>query len=249
MDAHLNFPPHHGKIACAKCFDLPGTVVDSGPWRFRNDPGHWGSSNPRFLILGFSKGRTQADVYNKGDFDAVAFAGLRERLKRVLVTLGLMALDESIDQKFRASEQEFAFASLVRCSVARRTGPSQTLKTSGEFILRVFSETVPQRLLRNCSHSFLKPLPPRLQVVVMLGSQDKYIAECEKLIASLYGTTFAHVNAVAYMSGPIIWVHAAHPSRANGWLNPWLTDPPNSSPMACKRELARQAIQRRPDAV
>lgn len=235
--------PEHGKIACVKCFDSAGTTVDFGPWRFRNDPGHWGASNPRVLVLGFSKGSTQVDVYDHGNFDDVAFAGCRDRLKKLLVALNLITMDERIDEKFRANEQDFGFASLIRCSVARRSGPAQTLRTSGDVVLRAFKEAAPARLIGNCSRSFLKPLPTRLQVVVMLGIQDKYVEECRMLVGYLYGSLCARINDVAYRTDAVVWVHAAHPSGANGWFDRWLTDAPNSSPMALKRELAQSAIQ------
>ena len=63
-----NFPAH-GPIACRKCFS--GSTSDSltiGRWQAVNDPGAWGSAAPKILVLGFSKGFTQAGAYRTGKF-------------------------------------------------------------------------------------------------------------------------------------------------------------------------------------
>ena len=63
--------PEHGKIQCRRCFPDKAIAHTDGLWRITNDPGAWGSRNPRYLVLGFSKGFTQADAYANGPFDAV----------------------------------------------------------------------------------------------------------------------------------------------------------------------------------
>jgi hypothetical protein len=91
-----------------------------GRWQAVNDPGAWGSSAPKILILGFSKGFTQAGAYRTGKFEDVPFKGMRPRLTEMLQSLGLLSNREAIDTKMLASEKDFAFGSLVRCSLARR---------------------------------------------------------------------------------------------------------------------------------
>ena len=71
--------PRHGKLSCRLCFPVGQAIVTGGEWQARNDPGHWGGSNPKILVLGFSKGKTQSDVYAGGAFDEVVFNGMRER--------------------------------------------------------------------------------------------------------------------------------------------------------------------------
>src|SRR5690348_13165688 len=52
--------PSHGRIACRRCFAGTDEVLTLGKWRVVNDPGAWGSATPTVLVLGFSKGFTQA---------------------------------------------------------------------------------------------------------------------------------------------------------------------------------------------
>lgn len=237
------FPPH-GKMNCTLCFSTVGETTAAGSWRFRNDPGYWGSSNPKVLVLGFSKGATQVNVYDRGRFEDVAFAGSRSRLKAVLVTLGLLAKNDNIENRFRADEKSFGFASLIRCSVARLDRGNNEPTTSGSIILRAFKESAPLRLLGNCSKQFLSCLPEQLRLVVMLGIQDGYIEQCRRLIGSLYSETITDINRVAYATDQVTWVHAAHPSGGNGWFGRWASSAPAGSPMGRKREFAIEAVRR-----
>jgi len=160
--------PSHGRINCSLCFPSPGEMVSARSWRFRNDPGHFGSSNPKVLVLGFSKGPTQVSVYDNGPFEDIAFAKSRERLKRILVTLGLIEGSEDINLRFREEEEDFAFASLVRCSVAEIDKKTGKTIAGGPMILRAFKEPEPKRLITNCAKQFLGSLPERVRLIVML---------------------------------------------------------------------------------
>ena len=75
--------PNHGKLACHRCFNSC-SEKDFKPhplWTLRNDPGAWGGTEPEVLVLGFSKGSTQANIYEHGEFEDVAFGGAaRNRL-------------------------------------------------------------------------------------------------------------------------------------------------------------------------
>lgn len=227
--------PTHGKIGCRICFPNGQSVVTNGLWTARNDPGHWGGCSPRILVLGFSKGKTQADSYANGAFDDVAFHRMRDRLALVLQTLGLLNSYEDINSKFRPDEKEFAFASLVRCSLVRQGS------TSGALVVRAFEEAQALGFVRTCSTRFLGTLPERLRLVLMLGTNDRYIQHASELIRSLHpGVT--QFNPVAYGDSKVLWVHVAHPSRANGHLKEWLSGDPAKSRPAGKRELAKQAI-------
>jgi hypothetical protein len=235
--------PSHGKIDCTLCFSTANETVTAGAWRFRNDPGHWGSADPRVLVLGFSKGATQANAYDHKNFEDVAFAGARARLKRMLLTLGLVHEDEDIEHKFRSVERDFAFASLVRCSVARWNSRTQKVLTSGPVILNAFREPEPVRLVTNCSRQFLQFLPKRLRLIVMLGIQDEYVNECRNLMARLYPGQIEIINSVAYSNGPVIWVHAVHPSPANGHFGDWISAT-TEKVMGQKRELAKDVVSK-----
>lgn len=227
--------PTHGKIGCQICFPAGQSVITNGLWRARNDPGHWGSSNPRILVLGFSKGKTQADAYANIVFDEVAFDQMRDRLALILQALGLLKSHEDINSKFRPDERDFAFASLVRCSLVRQGS------TSGALVVRAFEEAQALGFVQTCSTRFLRALPERLRLVLMLGTNDRYIEHARELIRSLHpGVT--QFNPVAYGHLKVLWVHVAHPSRANGHFREWLDGDAESSKPAWKRELAKQAI-------
>jgi hypothetical protein len=233
--------PSQGKVDCAVCFSMPGETVSVGVWRFRNDPGHWGSSNPRILVLGFSKDVKQGGVDGCGSSEHVAFAGARQRLKLVLQTLSLLPESEDLDRKFREDEKDFAFAFLVRCAMARLDGRGRKSITRGPKLLEVFHEGEPKRLLANCSERFLRPLPERLKLILMLGIEDQYIEECHGLMTRLYPGQITRINAVAYANSRTTWVHVSNPSWANGWFNSWLS---GEGLLGNKRELARQALSK-----
>ena len=239
--------PKHGKLDCRLCFSNSSEVNECGKWRIRNDPGAWGTSTPKYLVLGFSKGSTQADIYRNGDFDSVGFGGFetRRNLTNVLRSVGLLHNWEHVDSKFCATEHEFHFASLVRCSLARlnekklASSGDRTYQTSGERIVKSFSE-VPQ-YLRNCSTKYLRDLPASVKLVAMLGTDNRYIKNIKALIGSLHPTSFREVNSVSFMASGALWVHLTHPSKGNGHLSAWLKgDQSNTS--GGKRNLAAKMI-------
>jgi hypothetical protein len=231
--------PTHGKVDCSLCFPAPGGAISCGKWSLRNDPGHWGSSTPIVLVLGFSKGPTQKAACASGPFEDVAFAGLRRRLQRILSTLGIVSEEEDFNRRFLPSESFLAFASLIRCSVEMPDAPPTE---SGKMMLRVFRDSAARRLLENCSNRFLRHLPPQLKLVVMLGVQNEYIVRCRGLIEAIYGSDYRYINPVAYSTGQVTWVHVTHPSGQNGHFNEWLAGA-NSPSKVAKRDLAKKAVE------
>src|SRR5690606_22433995 len=112
--------PKHGKIECRLCFSSVegNTLKPNANWRIINDPGAWGGgSGPDYLVLGFSKGATQAGIYESGRFESVAFAGMRPRLTEALRAMGALSNAESSDAKIGDPNSNIAFGSLIRCSV------------------------------------------------------------------------------------------------------------------------------------
>lgn len=242
-DERRDFPAH-GKVNCSLCFPVPGGTISRGKWSFHNDPGHWGSSTPTILVLGFSKGPTQKAAYSRSTFEDVAFAGMRHRLQMILATLGIVSKEEDFNRRFQASESSLAFASLIRCTVEMPDAPP---KGSGNLMLKVFRDPEPRRLLKNCANRFLRYLPSELKLVMMLGVQDGYIKRCRWLIEVLHGGDYRYINPVAYSTGRVIWVHVPHPSGSNnGHIRDWM-DGPETDPMVAKRELAKEVIKRIPD--
>src|SRR5262245_45259639 len=104
----------HGRQYCRACFKsgrsddwhigakehFKGSSRDIGTrWTLRPNPGYWGDSNPKILVLGFSKGGDQQemiDLYLRGQkrFEDVPFNSkkgtMRKDLAELLATLGLV---------------------------------------------------------------------------------------------------------------------------------------------------------------
>ena len=176
--------PQHGKIECSTCYGpAEKEAFPHELWKMRNDPGAWGGSNPEWLVLGFSKGSTQADYYDNGSFEAVAFAGMRPRLERILKHLGALSAGESLDAAVANPAGNVAFGSLIRCSVARQD-ESGKYQCSGPLIKKSFRE-IPQ-VISACTNRFLKELPDSVRTVVMLGNDSGYIKQCHSLIRDLF---------------------------------------------------------------
>lgn len=232
--------PAHGPITCRKCFG--GSTSDSltiGRWQAVNDPGAWGSAAPKILILGFSKGFTQAGAYRTGKFEDVPFKGMRPRLTEMLQSLGLMGKSEIVDRKMQADEKDLAFGSLVRCSLARRDDAGR-LGCTGAIMPKAFSEEIAS-VTRACAEKYLARLPVSVRLVLMLGTTDGYIQSCKKLIRSIHSASWREINDVSYRAGGTVFVHVSHPSGLNGHHPKWMAGDV-STPSGMKRKLAEAGV-------
>jgi len=190
--------------------------------------------------LGFSKGATQTTIDASKRFDDVAFAGMRPRLAGVLKSLGCLDSTNDFDSRFTVDEKDFAFASLLRCSLSYRCR-DDVYRTSGALVTRAFKDREVHLILKKCATRFLRHLPERLRIIVMLGCADTYIQSCTGLVSEIHPDTFRTLNPVAYRAGGATWVHVAHPSPANGHFQRWLQDPPGSA-SGNKRTLAQAVV-------
>tara|TARA_Y100001934_G_C12369767_1_gene785618 strand:+ start:2679 stop:3773 length:1095 start_codon:yes stop_codon:yes gene_type:complete len=229
--------PQHGKIECSTCYGpAEKEAFPHELWKMRNDPGAWGGAKPEWLVLGFSKGSTQADYYDNGSFEEVAFAGMRPRLERILKHLGALSAGESLDAAIANPAGNVAFGSLIRCSVARQD-ESGKYQCSGPLIKKSFKE-IPQ-VISACTNRFLKELPDSVRTVVMLGNDSGYIKHCHSLIKDLFPVAFEEVNDVAARADGRLWLHVAHPSGANGHFEGWME---SQSEASRKRKLVEEAL-------
>jgi hypothetical protein len=229
--------PNHGKINCSICFNNCN-VRKINKWKIKKDPGHWGSTNPRILILGFSKGATQENIYEKGIFEDVAFGGkqCRSNLTKILQAVNLLKKTETIDEKINKNEKEYAFASLIRCSVSKEMNGKYL--TSGSLITQSFRE-IPE-IISNCTNTYLAKMPCRLSIVIMLGINDSYIKECKEIIKRINPNKFKEINNVSYLQNNIIFVHLTHPSPGNGHMKNWISGIGN---IGNKKRNAEKAIK------
>ena len=66
----MNGLPMHGRVTCTDCFTAGGvefdrTRLEGDGWRITSNPLAWGSATPEIVVLGFSKGPTQAGPCRK----------------------------------------------------------------------------------------------------------------------------------------------------------------------------------------
>jgi hypothetical protein len=228
----------HGAVQCRLCFDGSNNTLALGEWRLQNGPGYWGSSDPAILVLGFSKGANQNKAAQAGDFDKIAFAQARQRLKAVLEALKLMPSDRDIDALMTARERVFGFASLVRCSLHKVERGRQ--KTSGNIIPSAFANPSTQVIISRCAGTFLGKLPNRVRLVVLLGTNNTYLAATQAVFRRLY-TEYQAINPVSFRAGNALWIYAAHPSPGNGHFNSWVSGGTDNA-SGRKRMLALEAL-------
>ncbi|PHY93235.1 hypothetical protein CSR02_12585 [Acetobacter pomorum] len=178
-----------------------------------------------------------------GKFEDVPFKKARGRLRSILCRIGLLdqaETDEEFDKRFEATERDFAFGSLVRCSLSRMNSKTGRYECTGQVMTKAFSEPV-STVVRCCARTYLSTLPAKLQVIILLGTAAGYIKDCKKLIRSIHPRSFVEVNDVAYWAAGVKWVHVTHPSGMNGYYGKWMSaDKTDAS--GAKREDAIYAL-------
>ncbi|MGD1018835.1 MAG: hypothetical protein ABSA12_05895 [Verrucomicrobiia bacterium] len=215
----------HGCLTCTACKDLftAHDLVDGFErWgegeriRLINNPASWGSNNPTYSLLGFSKGNTQnkvmADVKaGRATFESVPFKGMRKRLGWLLHALGLVGSDEQIDRLFQTSERRFQSASLIRCSISVRNQKGEYLYKLKDILAADGpSNGKVREIIRRCSRRHLSGAKAG-QSFILLGLDKEQIQWCKAAFAEIYGP-LKSLNETAYRTDHLSWVHVAHPS-------------------------------------
>lgn len=232
----------HGPSTCTRCWNDTSTAVqEREAFRLVRDPGHWGASDPRILVLGISKGNTQSNAFTRGPFDEVAFKGIRDRLLRVMQSVGLLPeeVPAGFERRFSAEETDLAFASMVRCSLTGWNKAKGAHTADSPCVVPAFER-------RSCGHSFvtqcvdqhLERLPSRTSLVLLLGNADRYVSAARDVILRSRGGGHT-VNPMAYFSNAALFVHVAHPSRGNGHFGAFLR---NEGKQGAKRTWAAEAV-------
>lgn len=236
--------PKHGRLACTKCFagqaEWGRTSQNHGGWVLENNPMAWGSQNPRVLVLGFSKGTRQCESLLTRCHDSVPFSGFRVKLTSALQVLGLLGVHENIDDHINESDPDWAFGSVVRCSVAKIDPDTGKPEKSGDVIAASAKRGESEDWIGRCMEQFLGRLPPRLETVVLLSNDDSYVDACFDRIQRLHPRT-RRMNDVAYGDGRVTWVHIVHVGGPGiNHITSWLTGASNKQ--GRKRGLAVAAL-------
>jgi hypothetical protein len=84
----------------------------------------------------------------------------------------LLSSEDEIDSHIYANEQDFGFGSLLRCSISKWNQSCNEWAKSGDVIEDLASDPRGARFLTNCADQFLKELPSRLKLIVMLSNSD-----------------------------------------------------------------------------
>lgn len=249
--------PCHGQIPCRNCWSAGeetakvfGPPIDAEPHRFRmvNDPGAWGAQDPAVLVLGMSKGNTQATAMARaaqdGGFDAVPFAKMRPRLLQSLQAVGLMAGETSLDGRFTDQEQDYGWGSILRCSLTgwdKRNG--RWSGASGD-VIPGLKQAEGNGFLQACIRQYLTGLSDRTRLIVLLGNDDNYVRVVRRAFEAVFGSNSAIAGAgsQAFRFGARTVVHIGHPSPLNGFFSSFLTGSV-AVPQGAKRAQARHAVE------
>lgn len=232
----------HGWQACRACHAPGQDLHIENEWHLRANPGYWGSSSPKILVLGFSKGANQIAAAASGDFDGVAFVKMRLRLQQVLDTLGIDLEGQTIDQALSAEGRVLGAASLIRCGLSLMKDGK--LVTSGTIMPMAARSPFTRHVMATCVSHHLYPLPVSVQTVVLLGTTDAYVKSVKDLMRGRF-SDYRDINHVVFSAQGRLWVFAAHPSPANGEFGNWLSGDASTA-SGRKRLLALQALGNTP---
>ena len=246
--------PEHGRIDCTKCFNTSAIEFDTtkrteGSWRITSNPLAWGNPAAEIVVLGFSKGPTQAGALATSPHDAIAYKGSRSNVGKILGRIGILSLaDESnsasvVDKAIADRTGKFHFGSLVRCTVERFDQKAGLWKGSGGGMLDRFVQSdLGQEVTYNCTSQFLSHLPDQTKLVVMfgLGTQLGYVKEAFKLFQKARGGNWQWVNDVTYTDGYITVVHVEHFASQGALIPNWLGQ--NDHPRGNLSKMAKDGV-------
>ena len=229
--------PIHGRVDCKKCYS--GDVIfnksregkeDDG-WRITANPLAWGNPYAEVVVLGFSKGPTQAGSLENTPHDDIAFKGSRLNAGKIMAHVGLIRklpddkLKQRVDKLIANKDGRFHFGSLIRCTVERFDTKENKWKGSGGNILDKFVSTkFGQCVASNCTTKYLADLPSSTKLVLMfgLGTKLNYVKEAFKLFKKARPGTWRYLNDVAYTDEKITVVHVEHFTSQGAHIPRWL---------------------------
>lgn len=225
--------PEHGRVDCALChrgkpYEFDRTRTEDAGWRITNNPMAWGNSEPEVVVLGFSKGPTQAGALSSQAHDQIAFRGGRTNLAKILHHVGLLPAPDGhlVDRAIADRHGRFHFASLVRCTVERRDPKKASWTgTGGGMLDRFVASDLGKIVVSNCTDRFMRDLPTPTKLVVMLGlgTRQGYVAACRRVFSETRPGPWRSENEVTYTDGKVVVVHTEHFAAQGPLLPNWLS--------------------------
>jgi len=246
--------PSHGRVSCSLCHSDPALQFDvskrtEGDWRITANPLSWGSTAPEIVVLGFSKGPTQAGALATTPHDEIAYKGSRLNVGKILAHIGLIPADTPaelkryVDNLIADRSGRFHFASLVRCTVERLDRKSASWKGSGGGMLDKFVATpFGNSVATNCTATFLRDLPQETRLVVMfgLGTDLNYVSSAYGLFRRARPGSWKMINSVSYTDSTITVVHVEHFASQGALIPNWLGE--NDHPRSNLGRLSKAAV-------
>lgn len=246
--------PPHGRVPCTLCFfgapvEFDRSRTEGDGWRITANPLAWGNVKPEILILGFSKGPTQAGALSSTPHDQVAYKGSRRNVGKILAHIGLLPvgtpehLERNVDQLISDREGRFHFSSLIRCTVERFDTKKQSWEGSGGGMLDGFVKTsLGASVAGRCASRFLRELPSSVRLVVMfgLGKKLNYVESALALFRTARPGTWHKVNEVAYADNQLTVVHVEHFASQGALIPDWLGI--TNKPRAVLGRQAKEAV-------
>lgn len=250
--------PFHGRVKCTRCFEINQEIeFDKSKllsadrdWRITSNPLAWGNINPEVVVLGFSKGPTQAGALTNTSHDKIAYKGSRTAVGKILSHIDLIECPANgdfaaeIDNLIADKNGRFHFGSLIRCTVERHDVKVNSWKGSGGGMLDKFvASPFGNRVATNCASQFLVNLPLRTKLVIMfgLGTKLNYVASSRALLERVRQRKMKQLNDIAYSDGDLTFVHVEHFASQGALIPNWLGV--NNHPRSQYGVFAREAVR------
>lgn len=221
------------------------TVRQEDDWRLRANCLAWGSQEPEIVILGFSKGATQAGALGHEPHNEIAYKSHRSKVGKILKHVGLLedCSAEAVSREIANTGGRFHFGSLIRCTVERFDHKTQEWTGTGGGMLDKFVATpFGRQVSGNCTKRFLTELPDCVKLVVLfgMGTNLNYVREAFSLISAARGGDWHWINKVSYTDGRIVVVHVEHFASLGSLIPNWLGETGHSR---CRLgRMAREAV-------
>src|SRR5690606_32719571 len=152
----------------------------------------------------------------------IPFKGERANLSKILARLGLLSSSEQVDARVSAEERDFAFGSLIRCSIAMFDDSKGQWVKAGPVVKASATDPEAQKFVSNCTERFLANLQARTKLIVLLSNDDDYVDACFAAFRRLY-PDIVRCSSVSYGNARHTWVHVVHSSGSSGRHIPhWL---------------------------